>query len=174
MFKNKVMKNGLPLWLGIIFTTVLLQSCKVTKEYQRPDVSSDLTYRMDSVIAEGNSMAEIHWQEFFADEQLQSYITQALANNFDLAMAAERIEQANSYFLQGKAAWWPSVNAGPQISHQEFSKNSQFGRLGASSITQYEFSAGTSWEADLWGKIKSQERYLTCSRYRRDKPFKRG
>ncbi len=158
MIKNIAMRNGLALWLGIVLTTMLVQSCKATKDYQTPDVVSNLSYRTDSVLGASISMAQIHWKDFFDDEQLQYYIELALANNYDLSMAAKRIEQANSYFMQGKAAWWPTVTAGPKINHQEFSKNSQFGRLGSSSITQYEFSASTSWEADLWGKIKSQER----------------
>ncbi|HPE83550.1 MAG TPA: efflux transporter outer membrane subunit, partial [Aequorivita sp.] len=42
--------------------------------------------------------------------------------------------------------------------HQELSKNSQFGSFFNGSIDQYELTGNLSWEADIWGKIRSTKR----------------
>jgi NodT family efflux transporter outer membrane factor (OMF) lipoprotein len=43
------------------------------------------------------------------------------------------------------------------VTRQELSPNSQFGSF-FSSLEQYELNASLSWEADIWGKIRSNKR----------------
>ena len=72
-------------------------------------------------------------------------------------MRYNKSKRLNAFFKQGKAGYFPSINVNGQYTHQELAPNSQFGSF-FSSVDQYELSAGLSWEADIWGKITSQER----------------
>src|SRR5690606_19142609 len=56
----------------------------------------------------------------------------------------------------GKAGYFPTLNGSATAAHQQFSESSQFGDI--SSANQFEVSAGLSWEADIWGKIRSTKR----------------
>src|SRR5690606_5575128 len=77
-------------------------------------------------------------------------------------VALQQIVAAEAYLRQGRAGYYPSVSGLAQLTHQELSENSQFGRL-FSSINQYELSASISWEADIWGRIRSNKRALEAT-----------
>src|SRR5690606_16368051 len=70
---------------------------------------------------------------------------------------------ANAYYLQGKAAYFPVLNGNAQATHQQLSGNSQFGSIFDGSVTQYELTGSLSWEADIWGKIRSNRRAAEAS-----------
>lgn len=149
--------------LLITFSVFTLQSCFVAKEYTRPEniVDSDL-YRTDQLPQDSLSFAEVSWKEVFKDPVLQGYIAQGLENNMDIRMAIKQIEIAEAYVKQGKAAYFPTLNGQARATHQEFSNSSQFGGQ-VSSADQFEVSGALSWEADIWGKIRSSKRASEAS-----------
>src|SRR5690606_38546316 len=89
-------------------------------------------------------------------------IAQGLENNMDIRMAIKQIEIAEAYVKQGKAAYFPTLNGQARVTHQEFSNSSQFGGQ-VSSADQFEVSGALSWEADIWGKIRSSKRASEAS-----------
>lgn len=158
MKKNLIVKFAyLPLLL------LLLQSCFVAKDYSRPDVIQESEFRTDLVVEDSSTMASLPWREIFTDPYLQDYINEGLENNVDIRVALQQVEAANAYYLQGKAAYFPSLNGTGQVTHQQLSKNSQFGELFDGSVTQYELTGAVSWEADIWGKIRSNKRAAEAS-----------
>src|SRR5690606_15384270 len=138
----------------LILAFLSLQSCFVAKEYTRPetDVESQ-SFRTDQLPQDSLSMATISWKEIFTDPILQGYIDEGLKNNIDIRVALQQIQMAEAYVNQGKASYFPTLNGNARYTHQELPAINQFGNI--SSISQYELSAGLSWEADIWGKIRS-------------------
>ena len=137
---------------------LLLASCFAAKEYERPQELIDETYyRTDAIEQDSINMAVVSWRELFSDPILQGHIETGLENNIDIRVALQQILAAEAYFKQGKAGYFPTLDATAQMTHQELSSNSQFGGL-FSSLDQYELSASLSWEADIWGKIRSNKR----------------
>src|SRR5690606_26739374 len=61
------------------------------------------------------------------------------------------------------AAYFPTLNGNGQVTHQKLSGNSQFGSIFDGSLTQYELTGSLSWEADIWGKIRSNRRAAEAS-----------
>ncbi|HLR90580.1 MAG TPA: efflux transporter outer membrane subunit [Balneolaceae bacterium] len=137
-----------------------LQSCFTAEQYVRPDVLDERFYRTDQLPQDSLTVAEISWQELFEDPYLAGYIERGLANNIDIRIALEQIEAARAYYRQGKAGYYPSLNAGAQAAAQQSSEN---GAQGGVNATQYDLSATLSWEADIWGKIGSQKRAFEAS-----------
>jgi multidrug efflux system outer membrane protein len=86
------------------------------------------------------------WLATFQDPQLNDLVTEALANNLDLAVAATKVEQAEQYVELAKAALLPAINL---IGTGGF--NSTGGD--ASSALQGVW-LGASWEPDLWGRLR--------------------
>lgn len=141
---------------------IILQSCFVGRDYTRsPEVVQEISFRTDALPQDSNSIAEISWREMFTDPVLQSHIEEALEDNIDIRIALQQIEAAQAYLRQGKSAYFPSVNAGASVLHQETLGERQPGSL--NSFDQYELSADLSWEADIWGKIRSNEKALQAS-----------
>ena len=139
-----------------------LQSCFVAKDYDQPEVVKEENYRTDNIEQDSLNMANVSWKEMFTDPTLQDYINQGLENNIDIRIALQQIMAAEAYVKQGKAGYLPTLNGNATYTHQELSQNSQFGSL-FSALDQYQLSAELSWEADIWGKIRSQKRAFDAS-----------
>ncbi|MGB0177718.1 MAG: TolC family protein, partial [Owenweeksia sp.] len=139
---------------------VVVQSCFVAKNYERPEeieVQAQKLFRTDSLPEDSLSMADISWRELFTDPILVAHIEKALQNNIDIRIALQQIITAEAYLKQGKLGYLPSVNGTLQNSYQETSDNSQFGNF-FNTLSQNQLSATATWEADIWGKIRSQKR----------------
>ncbi|GEO19806.1 efflux transporter outer membrane subunit [Cyclobacterium qasimii] len=146
------------------FLLLILSSCFVAKDYQQADAVVDEDYfRTDLLPEDSVTMADYSWREVFTDPQLVGYIEEGLESNIDIRMALQTILGAQSYYKQGKWGQLPTLSGTGKVTHQELSKNSQFGSFFDGGITQYEVSAGFSWEADVWGKIRSQRRAFEAS-----------
>lgn len=160
----KTKRNPMKFFKGSIVIAVFmsLQSCFVAKDYVRPEtvVETD-KFRTDQLSQDSLSLGSVSWKEMFVDPVLQSYIEEGLQNNMDIRIAMQQIAIADAYVKQGKTGYFPSLNAKAQYTHQELPATNQFGNV--SSIGQYELSAGLSWEADIWGKIRSNQRASEAS-----------
>jgi len=157
MRKQNIIKGSL-----LVFTMFVAQSCFVAKDYQKPEVNLDNLYRTEQT-ADSISLAKMSWDKIFTDQILQNHIQEAIQNNLDMKIALQNMAAAEATMKQGKAGYFPTVNGNATWTHQEISQNSQFGAL-FSSIDQYELSAKLSWEADIWGKIRSNKR-ATAAKY---------
>ena len=142
---------------------VLLQSCFVAKNYSRPEVETESLYRTDNLPQDSVSMADVSWRDLFNDEQLKSYIEQGLENNLDIRIALQSVTAAEAYLKQGKAGYFPTLTGKASFTRTKNSRNSQFGSFFTSALEQYELSGALSWEADIWGKIRSNKRAAGAS-----------
>lgn len=157
------MKNAIDYKILLAISVLIsLQSCFVAKDYEQPQVVKEEYYRTDYIEKDSLNMANVSWTEMFTDPILQDYIEKGLHNNIDIRIALQQIIAAEAYVKQGKAGYLPTLNGSGTFTHQELSKNSQFGSL-FSSVNQYQLSADLSWEADIWGKIRSQKRAFDAS-----------
>lgn len=137
---------------------IVLQSCFVAKDYERPEFEeTENLYRTDNLPADSTSMADVSWKELFTDTHLAGYIEKGLQNNIDVRVAIQQMVAAQAYLKQGKSGYLPTLSGSATWTQQELSSNSQFGSL-FSSLDQYAISADLSWEADIWGKIRSNKR----------------
>ncbi|WP_072880076.1 efflux transporter outer membrane subunit [Salegentibacter echinorum] len=160
MRKNRVYKFVLA---GVL--PLLLVSCFAAKEYDRPEIeelSEDL-YRTDKLPQDSLTIATISWRELFRDPVLAQHIEEGLQNNLDIRIAIQQMLAAEAYVKQGKASYFPTLSANASATHQEMSNNSQFGDFLSGSQDQFELSGNLSWEADIWGKIRSNDRAFTAA-----------
>lgn len=158
------MKNILNIIKGLSFSVVLLavvSSCMARKDYHRPDnVVDEKLYRTDMLPSDTTNIANVSWKEIFTDPILQKHISKALENNLDIRIALQSIASAEAYLKQSKAAYQPTLAVGPNYTFQTQSINTQFGQIIGERryVNQFDITASIGWEADLWGKLKSQEK----------------
>lgn len=106
--------------------------------------------------AEGALPAQaLAWPAYFADPQLQWLIGTALANNRDLRLAVLQVEQARAAYRIQRADQFPSVGVGVEGARSRVPGDLNLsGRPAVGS--DYEAYVGlSSWELDLWGRIRS-------------------
>lgn len=143
------------IYVAIIFCLMISGlSCKVTKPYAAADVTASASFRdMDS--SDTTNIAKLHWKELFTDTLLQKLITEGIANNLDLQTAYSRTRQAQAYFQQSKQAFLPDLNASVAATA---ATSSNPAALTSIHSYQYQSELTASWEADIWGKLKSAKR----------------
>lgn len=148
-------------YIGLVGIAILLQSCFAAKDYTRDQaVIKEQYYRTDNISTDSLSMASVSWKEIFTDAKLAEHIDKALTHNLDIRMALQNMEIANAYMKQGKAAYYPTLNGNLGYTYATPSLNSATGQMldERTWANQFEISAGLSWEADIWGKLRSSDR----------------
>ena len=165
------------LLVGIV---AVMTGCSTTliPDYTRPvlPVPSAWPSSSTNIIAAVNTnnpaVADIHWQEFFADTNLQKVIELALANNRDLRIAALTIEKTRAAYRIQRADLLPTVNVAGYGTRQEvFANIASFEEK--VNLEYYSVNLGfSSYELDLFGRIRSLkthalEQYLATKQARR-------
>lgn len=93
------------------------------------------------------------WWAAFNDRQLNALVQEALNNNTDLAVAATQVAEARASLSEARSAFFPALN----ISGGGQSAKS-LTALGPSKSRSWQPEAQLSWELDLWGKTRAQNR----------------
>ena len=130
----------------------LMAGCAVGPDYKRPPVASPPAFRGDDS-GRTNSLGDLPWWQLFKDDTLQALIRAALTNNYDLRIAASRVEQAQAVLQENRAGYFPQVS---YLGAVGVGKNAIEGNaFPNSSQTQWWEGIGqVSWEVDLWGRIR--------------------
>ena len=131
--------------------TMAFSGCKVGPNYSRPAVSVPDQYRdvapaLGGQPASGN-FAEMNWQAVFQDETLQALIKEALANNYDIRIAATRILQANAQLGITRANQLPNLSGAFGIDYQR----NQFALNGPTVDTA---TLQLTYIVDFWGQYR--------------------
>src|SRR5271170_5164757 len=140
-------------FVAVPLLAVLVSGCKVGPNYSRPAVSTPDQYRgvapdLGNQPASGN-FAEMNWQTVFQDETLQALIKEALANNYDIRIAATRILQANAQLGITRANQLPTLNGGGGV---DYYRNS----LALNGPTVDSVGISLNYIVDFWGKYRRE------------------
>ena len=131
--------------LAPLFAVVFLAGCTVGPNYKRPAVSVPESYRNQSAAQQGNSIGDEKWFEIYKDEELQKLIRTAIAQNYDLRIAASRILQAQAQIGLARAQSLPQVNGDLAYTGE---------KLGPIAFTFFQLQSSFSWQPDFWGKYR--------------------
>lgn len=137
---------------------LLLSSCKVGKDYQRPELNLPDKYREDESLMEREDTVIYPVKEFFKNPELVSLLDTALNKNSDLLLAIKNIDIAESTLGAAKLNYLPDLTAQINGSYSSQSKNSAAMQVGGSrEIKDYNLSIGITWDVDIWGKIRREK-----------------
>ena len=146
--------------------TLLLAACATGSRPPAPKPTVPQAYA-ESFAQDAAAPAK-EWWAAFGSQELSSLIAAALAANPELAIAAERVRQAEAQVRIAGASLFPALNFGAGSSRSE--RRTDGAAWQAGSASNAGFSA--SYEADLWGRyaygLRSAEAALQASRYDRE------
>ena len=118
-------------------------------------------------------MADLNWRTFFRDANLVSLIDTALTRNPDIQIAMQRISVARANVEYAKGLLLPSVNAVASAGVDRFGKYTMTGvgnydtnlsdNINSNQLTptptpDYFLGLRSSWEIDIWGKLRNQRK----------------
>lgn len=114
------------------------------------------------------NLGATNWREFFTDPNLQNLIDTTLTANFDLKIAAQRVQQMQAGVLAAEAPLRPMVQAAGTAGIRRFGLYTMDGAGNATTditpgklvpehLPDFFIGMQAGWEIDLWGKLKNQK-----------------
>jgi len=152
------------LGISIVGLVAALAGCGTapSQEQVEQDVDQAVRQQAPAVRAEWGAGAEAGsvqagWIGSFNDPALNGLVIEAQTNNRDLTAAAANVDRSWALARQAGA------NLGADVSLSRTA--SQTGGIGGSQPTSTSFGLGlqVSWEADVWGRLRSGERGAVAS-----------
>ncbi|WP_263357292.1 efflux transporter outer membrane subunit [Acidicapsa ligni] len=145
----------------------MIVGCKVGPNYTRPTVDVPQTYRgalaPDIATAPAtttSSLSDEQWSAIFQDAALQHLIQEALTNNLDLRIAAQRVLEAQAQVGIAHSQQLPSISGGGSFSALQIPTSlagtNSNGTPANSFFDGGGFSASAAWNLDFWGMYRRQ------------------
>jgi multidrug efflux system outer membrane protein len=146
--------RALPSGVAAALLATVMSGCVQGPDYARPPVDVPASFRFEPrTVAE---TANTEWWKQFGDPVLDQLIATALANNLNVKVAAQNVEQAAGVFTQTRSGLFP------QVGYSGFGERARTSESGATRIpglipnpqNAYQALLTASWEIDLWGRIR--------------------
>jgi len=123
---------------------MLAAGCTVGPNYARPEIDAPDKYRFAA--AEANDLANTEWWKQFQDPKLDELIGIALSDNFDVRIAAARVEEFYGSLGVTRSGGFPQVGGEAAVGS---------GRTPPTNATDsVRVDAFASWEIDLFGRLR--------------------
>jgi multidrug efflux system outer membrane protein len=142
---------------------LLVSGCTLGPDYLRPNFLIPNNHRGVVTAPQAESLADIPWWELFNDPVLQQLTREALANNYDLRVAAARVEEARAQIGVARSFLYPQLSANAGGTAEQVSRRTDPPQsVGASRNYQnWLLGLNMAWEFDVFGRIRRETEAAT-------------
>jgi len=141
------------------FAVIFVAGCNVGPKYVRPQVTAPAVYRGADEAAvssdAANSLGDQQWAAVFREPELQDLIRTALANNYDLRIAAQHVLEASAQVRITRSQQFPQITVGGSGIGAAF-PSGEFGNSFESPLSVGSLSLSAAWTPDFWGLYRKQ------------------
>ena len=125
-------------------------------KYKRPTVDVPQEYRAPAPqqAAQASSLGNEGWWQVYQDPVLAQLIHTAIADNYDVRIAAARVLEAQAQVGITRSNQLPSANVGADIFSQQNAKVTKV--FPAYQVNGGELNLSVIWNLDFWGKYRRQ------------------
>jgi multidrug efflux system outer membrane protein len=143
-------------FLGILAVLVLEASCMMGPKYKRPTVDVPQEYRAPAPqqAAQASSLGNEQWWQVYQDPVLTQLIHTAIAQNYDVRIAAARVLEAQAQVGITRANQLPSASVGANVFSEQNAKVTNL--FPAYQVNGGELNLSVIWNLDFWGKYRRQ------------------
>jgi outer membrane protein, multidrug efflux system len=143
--------------IGAILVSVLA-GCNVGPRYKRPAYSAPPVFRGAddaTVVSDAkNSLGDEQWAQVFREPELQALIRTALANNYDVRIAAQRVLEEQAQVQIAHSQEFPQITGGANAIGATIPTS--LGTSIGSPFAFGSFNLGAAWTPDFWGIYRKQ------------------
>src|SRR5467141_3527348 len=142
--------------LGILAVLVLEAGCMMGPKYKRPAVNVPQKYRTPEPqqATQASSLGNEQWWQLYQDPVLTQLIHTAIAQNYDVRIAAARVLEAQAQVGITRSNQFPSASVGVDIYSQQNAKVTKV--FPAYQVNAGELNLSVMWNLDFWGKYRRQ------------------
>ncbi len=142
-----------PLPALCLLCVLLFVGCAVGPDYKAPEAGAPAAFRGQAG-SQTNSLGDLPWWQLFQDPTLQALVQTALTNNYDLRVAAARVEQSRALLAQSRSQFYPQVTyQGASGAGRNVVGGAPSGPAGPAGKGN-DLAGSVSWEIDFWGRIR--------------------
>jgi len=135
-----------------------LAGCKAGPDYVRPAIEAPASYKETPVewkVAQPSDAAPRgRWWEIFKDPQLNALVEQVEISNQNLRAAEAQYRQARAVVAGSRAGLFPTLDANASVVRNRSPSGAIGGTTAGRIVTTYSASVSSSWDLDLWGRIR--------------------
>jgi outer membrane protein, multidrug efflux system len=143
--------------VGTILISVLV-GCNVGPRYKRPAYSAPPAFRGAddaTVVSDAkNSLGDEQWAQVFREPELQALIRTALANNYDVRIAAQRVLEEQAQVQIAHSQEFPQITGGANAIGATIPPS--LGSSIGNPLAFGSFNLGAAWTPDFWGIYRKQ------------------
>jgi NodT family efflux transporter outer membrane factor (OMF) lipoprotein len=171
-------KGGIPRLSSIhvfscLIALIFLTGCKpVGPNYNRPGYEAPAAYKETGASTvtipppnpaggawqpanPSDEMLRGKWWEIYQDPQLNQLEDRIAANNQTLRQALETYLSARDQITVARAAFYPTLSAGPSAQREKISANGpSYSPTKSATYSDFAITGQASWEPDFWGRIR--------------------
>jgi multidrug efflux system outer membrane protein len=142
--------------LGIVVVLLLEAGCLMGPKYKRPGIDVPQEYRAPAPqeASQASSLGNEQWWKVYQDPALTQLIHTAIAQNYDVRIAAARVLEAQAQVGITRANQLPSANVGADVFSQQNAKVTNL--FPAYQVNGGELNLSVIWNLDFWGKYRRQ------------------
>ena len=135
---------------------VLEAGCTMGPKYKRPTVDVGQEYRAPAPqqAAQASSLGNEGWWQVYQDPVLTQLIHTAIADNYDVRIAAARVLEAQAQVGITRSNQFPSASVGADVFSQQNAKVTKL--FPAYQVNGGELNLSVIWNLDFWGKYRRQ------------------
>src|SRR5258705_2094505 len=134
--------------ISSLVVAALLRGCAIGPDYKRPAVARPETFRSQAT-AEAASLADVPWWEAFQDPILKGLIQDALGSNYDVRIAAARVQEARANLGVARSDYFPSLDYGGSVSRGKIRPGILRVPVGPSPQARHFYSVTMSMSSEL-------------------------
>ena len=154
--------------LALVLSLAASGCALVGPDYKRPDVGLPGAYTEPAPPGTTAMTVPADWWTLYRDATLDGLVHDGLARNADVRVAIARVEEAEAALREARATvYFPLVNGNAGATRSRVQQNGNY-----NSATTYTLGLSTSFEIDLWGRLRRAEYavrdQLYASEYARD------
>jgi outer membrane protein, multidrug efflux system len=154
--------------LSALASTLCVTGCMVGPHYQRPATDAPQSYRGATApnlnpAPTTASLGDEKWAEVFRDPTLQQLIREALANNYDVRIAAQRVLEQQDQVGITRSQQFPTLSGGGTYTAlglpSSLTKSLYSGSNSKGAPSSYYaggFTLSAAWNLDFWGLYRHQ------------------
>jgi len=144
------------LLVGIIAALGLMTGCLIGPKYKRPAANVPQEYRAPAPqqAAQASSLGNEQWWQVYQDPVLTQLIHTAIAQNYDVRIAAARVLEAQAQVGITRANQLPSASVGADVFSEQNAKVTNL--FPAYQVNGGELNLSVIWNLDFWGKYRRQ------------------
>ena len=142
--------------LAVALGALMVSGCAVRSGLETPEPEAPAQW--ENQIADSRAaVSNPAWWQGFGSDELNQLVARSLSDNTDLRAAAARVLQAEGRLQQAGSSLFPSLSLDGGASTS--------GTFGGTSSDSFQLRANTSYELDLWGRLRNNKAIARETRY---------